>query len=112
MCNRNLRLLLVVLLFGFFAVAQDSLDHPVPAAARQQFFAGIVTDLEANRITVSRSVLGRPAEHRTFLITQQTKLGKNLRTRVRVTVRYVNRPEGDVALEVLVRSQPKGLRGT
>ena len=102
----------MVLLFGFFAVAQDSLDHPVPAAARQQFFAGIVTDLEANRITVSRSVLGRPAEHRTFLITQQTKLGKNLRTRVRVTVRYVNRPEGDVALEVLVRSQPKGLRGT
>jgi len=112
MCNRNLRLLLVVLLFGFFAVAQDSLDHPVPAAARQQFFAGIVTDLEANRITVSRSVLGRPAEHRTFLITQQTKLGKNLHTRVRVTVRYVNGPDGDVALEVLVRSQPKAPRGT
>lgn len=112
MCNRTLGLFLLVLLLGFFAAAQDPLDHPVPAAAKQQFFAGIVTDLDANRITISRSVLGRPAEHRTFLITQETKLGKNLHTRVRVTVRYVNRPEGDVALEVLVRSQPKGMRGT
>jgi hypothetical protein len=112
MCNRNLRLVLLVLLLGCFGIAQDSLDHPVPAAARQQFFAGTVTDLDANHITVSRSVLGRPAEHRSFLITQETKLGKNLRTRVRVTVRFVNRPEGDVALEVLVRSQPKALRGT
>jgi hypothetical protein len=112
MCNRTLRSFLLILLLGCFAAAQDSLDHPVPAAAKQQFFAGIVTDLDANRITISRSVLGRPAEHRTFLITQETKLGKNLHTRVRVTVRYVNRPEGDVALEVLVRSQPKGSRGT
>jgi hypothetical protein len=112
MCKRNLRLFLLVLLLGFFAVAQDSLDHPVPAAAKQQFFAGIVTDVDANRITISRSVLGRPAEHRTFLITRETKLGKNLRARVRVTVRYINRPEGDVALEVLVRSQPKAPRGT
>lgn len=107
-----LRLVLFVLLLGALAVAQDSLDHPVPAATKQQFFAGIVTDLDANRITVSRSVLGRPPEHRTFLITPETKLGKNLHTKVRVTVRFVNRGDGDVALEVLVRSQPKAARGT
>jgi hypothetical protein len=112
MCNRKLRVFLLVLLLGFVAIAQDSLDHPVPAATKQQFFAGIVTDLDTSRITVSRSVLGRPPEHRTFLITQETKLGKNLHIKVRVTVRYVNRPDGDVALEVLVRSQPKGQRGT
>ena len=109
MSNQIVRFLLLAILFSAFTLAQDGSAAP-HSPVRQQFFAGMVTDLDSSRITVSRSVPGRQPEHHTFLIKPETKLGKNLRTKVRVTVRYVNSEEGDVALEILVRSQGKNLR--
>lgn len=103
MWNRILRLVTPALLLAIAACAQTSQPHP----AKPQFFAGTVTELNADHVTVSRTVLGRAPERRTFLITPRTKLGKNLRDRVRVTVRYINEPDGDVAIEILVRSNSR-----
>ena len=75
-------------------------------------FAGTVTELDSTHITVSRSVLGRPPEHRTFIINSTTKMSKDLRTKERVTVRYSSDPDGDVALEILVRTRARGPRSS
>lgn len=75
----------------------------VPAAAppKPQFFAGTVTDLTVQQITVSRTPVGRPPEKRTFFITPKTKMNKAaLKLRSRVTVRYQHVNETDVALEI------------
>src|SRR5665213_2660585 len=77
--------------------------------AKAQFFAGIVTELDPDHITLSRSVLGRGPEQHTFLINAKTKIGKSLHANERVTVRYKPSPDGDVALEILVRTR-KSLR--
>src|SRR5438876_6504892 len=88
-------------------LAQPAGYQSAPAAPKPQFFAGIVTDLSKERITVSRSLFGRPPEKRTFLIGPKTKLSRPLKIKTRVTVRYQHLPEGDVALEVQVRSQTR-----
>jgi|SRR5690349_4844323 hypothetical protein len=90
--------------------AEPTATQGPPAFPRAQFFAGIVTDLSRERVTVSRSLVGRPRENRTFLIRPQTKLSRPLKVRARVTVRYRHLPEGDVALEIQVRSQTRPLR--
>ena len=70
------------------------------APAKPQFFAGTVTDLTVQQITVSRTPVGRAPEKRTFVITPKTKLNKALKVKARVTVRYQHIAEADVALEV------------
>jgi len=47
--------------------AEPTATQGPPAFPRAQFFAGIVTDLSRERVTVSRSLVGRPRENRTFL---------------------------------------------
>lgn len=106
MWNRIVRPLMLVVLLGVLLCAQDAPKKP--ARPRPQFFAGTVTELDSTHITVSRSVLGRQPEHRTFVITPTTKMSKDLRTKERVTVRYRSDPDGDVALEILVRTRAKG----
>lgn len=59
------------------------------------------------RITVSRSILGKPAEKATFWIKPDTKIEGNLRMRVRVTVGYVVTDEGNVARLIVVRTAQK-----
>lgn len=108
MWNRIVRLLMPAVLFSSLAFAQDAPKKP--AHPHPQFFAGTVTELDSTHITVSRSVLGRPPEHRTFLIESTTKMSKDLRTKDRVTVRYRSDPDGDVALEILVRTRAKAPR--
>jgi hypothetical protein len=106
MRNRIVRLLMPVVLLSLLACAQDAPEKPAPHP-RPQFFAGTVTELDSTHIKVSRSVLGRPPEDRTFLIESTTKMSKDLRTKERVTVRYRSDPDGDVALEILVRTRAK-----
>jgi hypothetical protein len=77
--------------------------------AKAQFFAGIVTEMDTDHLTVSRNVVGRSPERHTFLVNSKTKIGKGLHTSERVTVRYKPSPDGDVALEILVRTR-KALR--
>ena len=75
---------------------------PAPPAApsKPQFFAGMVTELTVQQITVSRTPLGQAPEKRSFVITPKTKLNKALKVKSRVTVRYQHVSEADVALEV------------
>jgi hypothetical protein len=75
-------------------------SSPLPKA---QFFGGTVTALDSAHITVSRSAPGKSPEHRTFLINMKTKMSRAVRVKSRVTVRYRRLPEGDVALEILLR---------
>ena len=70
-----------------------------------QTFAGPIVEITATKITVSRSILGKPAEKRTFWIKPDTRIEGKLRVRVRVTVGYVTGDDGDVARLVVVRSQ-------
>ena len=62
------------------------------------------------RITVSRSILGKPAEKATFLIKADTKVEGNLRMRARVTVGYVVSDEGNVARLIVVRTSQKQIK--
>ncbi len=64
-------------------------------------------DDAVTRITVSRSILGKPAEKATFWIKPDTKVEGNLRMRARVTVGYVVSDEGNVARLVVVRTAQK-----
>jgi hypothetical protein len=105
MWNRIVWLLAPAALFSVLICAQDADAPKTPAHPRPQFFAGTVTELDSAHITVSRSVLGRSPEQRTFLIESTTKMSNDLRTKERVTVRYRSDPDGDVALEILVRTR-------
>lgn len=73
---------------------------------KAQFFAGTVTTVDATHIVVSRTLVGKAPESRTFLLQPKTKTNRALKIKQRVTVRYRHLPEGDVALEVLVK-QPR-----
>jgi hypothetical protein len=70
-------------------------------------FAGPIVELSATKITVSRSILGKPAEKRTFWIKSDTRIEGKLRVRAKVTVGFVTTDEGDVARLVVVRSAQK-----
>ncbi|HLG97656.1 MAG TPA: hypothetical protein VKX49_15180 [Bryobacteraceae bacterium] len=59
------------------------------------------------RITVSRSILGKPPEKRTFLIKPDTRIEGNLRMRARVTVGYVVTDDANVARLIVVRSSQR-----
>ena len=62
-----------------------------------QTFSGPIVEVTATKITVSRSILGKPAEKRTFWIKSDTRIEGKLRVRVKVTVGYVTTDDGDVA---------------
>jgi hypothetical protein len=83
---------------------------PAVPAAKPQFFAGAVTELDESHIKVSRKLVGRPLESRTFVIDSRTKMNKAaIKVKSRVTVRYRREPESDLALEVQARpaARPK-----
>jgi len=73
----------------------------VPPVPRPQFFAGTVVELDASHIKVTRTLVGRPTESRSFAINAATKMNKPaIKMHSRVTVRYKRMPEGDLALEI------------
>src|SRR5438128_1453354 len=72
-----------------------------------EFFSGIISQLPEGKIGVSRTVLGKPAENRDFLIDGQTKIEGKLMLKARVTVGFKATPEGDVAVRIIVRPQEK-----
>ena len=72
-----------------------------------QTFSGPIVEVTATKITVSRSILGKPAENRSFSIKPDTKIEGKLRVRVRVTVGFVTTDDGDVARLVVVRAAQK-----
>lgn len=70
-------------------------------------FSGPIIELSATKITVSRSILGKPAEKRTFWIKSDTRVEGKLRMRAKVTVGFVTTDDGDVARLVVVRTSQK-----
>jgi hypothetical protein len=72
-----------------------------------QTFSGPIVEVTATKITVSRSILGKPAEKRTFWIKPDTRIEGKLRVRAKVTVGYVTTDDGDVARLVVVRTSQK-----
>jgi hypothetical protein len=86
---------------------QTNTAPPTPPPPRPQFFAGTVTAITADQITVSRTIVGHPPDTRTFQITSKTKLNRTIcKPDAKVTVRYQRLPQGNVALQVLVHSDP------
>ena len=87
-------------------------NAPAPAAAppaaaqtapKHLLFGGTVTQLDSQHITVSRTLPGKSPEHHTFVINAKTRMSRAVRLRSRVTVRYRRQPEGDIALEIVLR---------
>ena len=72
-------------------------------------FSGPIVELTADRITVSRSILGKPAEKRSFWIKSDTRIEGKLRVKAKVTVGYVSTEDGgDIARLIVVRvTSPK-----
>jgi hypothetical protein len=114
---RRVVLLVAVLLTCGFAMAisqtpENTLAPAQPAPPRPQFFAGSVIEVDQKYIKVSRTLVGRPTETRTFVVNAGTKMNKNaLKAKVRVTVRYKRMPEGDIALEIQVRPAVRSAKG-
>lgn len=71
------------------------------------FFSGVVTELASGSITVSRTILGKSAETRTFTINSETRVEGQLKVKSRVTVRFAPGDDGDVAVSIVVRDDKK-----
>jgi hypothetical protein len=86
------------------ARAQDT----VPAEqVKSEFFSGVVTSLSDDQITVFKTVLGKNAETRTFMVTPETRVEGKLKLKARVTVRYARDEDGDRAVHIIVRNSQK-----
>ncbi len=110
-----LRLAITVLIFCVTAVLAQTPSDPSPPQPlpRPAFFAGTVTELDAQHIRVSRTLVGHAPENRSFLINEHTKMNRSsVKVKSRVTVRYRRMPEGDIALEVQVRPSTRGSRSS
>ena len=77
---------------------------PEVSAAGYEFVSGTVAELPPGKIVVSRTVLGKPPETRTFTITTETKIEGKLRPKARVTVGFKTSEEGEPpAVRIIVR---------
>lgn len=88
------------------AIPQDSPDKKVEEPKPDTFFSGTVIESTADKITVSRVVLGK-TEKRVFRVTPDTKCEGKLKAKVRVTIRYVTAEDGETAELIIIRSQQK-----
>ncbi len=82
----------------------DKPDNAKSEPKYDQTFSGPIVELTATKITVSRSILGKPAEKHTFWINSDTRIEGRLRVKAKVTVGYVTTDDGDVAKLVVVRA--------
>lgn len=81
---------------------------PRTPPSRPQFFAGTITAIDDQQITVSRTLVGHQPDTRTFQLTPKTKLNKNnCKINAKVTVRYQRVADASIALQVLVHPQSK-----
>lgn len=76
-------------------------ENPAGTVDQASFFSGVVTDLTAENVTVSRAILGKDPETRTFAIDHDTKIEGKLKNKSRVTVRFA----GEVAVSIVVRDK-------
>jgi hypothetical protein len=104
-------LLVTVLLTSGWSQEPAKIDPPKSASKSEpkydETFSGLIVEVSATKITVSRSILGKPAEKRTFAIQPDTRIEGKLRVHARVTVGFVKSDDGDAARLVVVRSSQK-----
>jgi hypothetical protein len=97
-------------LFALPAAAQDrelsKPDSPKTEPKYDDTFSGSIVEFTSTKITVSRSILGKPAEKRIFLITSDTRIEGKLHLRLKVTVGFVTTDDGNVARLIVVRQKP------
>ena len=85
--------------------AQDQAGGP--SDATYEFFSGAISQLSEGKIAVMRTVAGKPAEIRSFLIDGETKIEGKLKVKGRVTVGFKSTPDGDIAIRIIVRPLEK-----
>jgi hypothetical protein len=86
-------------------------DAPAVEQPADQYFSGNVVSLSAEKLTVSRTILGASSSSRTFAITRETQVDGKLRAKARVTVQYVTKDDVDSAVRIVVRiNNPKNQR--
>jgi hypothetical protein len=99
----------VLLAFGISAQSAPQETPPKaqenPPPQSESFYSGTIADLSAEKMVVTRTILGKSPEKRTFLITANTKVEGKLKAKSRVTVHFAPSDEGDVAVTVLVRDK-------
>jgi hypothetical protein len=82
---------------------------PEPSKSEPQYddtFSGPIVEYSSDKITVSRTILGKPEQH-TFWIKPDTKIEGKLKVKVKVTVGFVTTEDGDIARLIVVRAQKK-----
>ena len=75
--------------------------HTQEDADQAAFFSGVVAEMTAEKVTVSRVILGKDPEKRTFVINGETKIEGKLKNKSRVTVRFA----GETAVSIVVRDK-------
>ena len=77
-------------------------------AAHDQFFTGLVVAISDESLTVDRKASGKNSATKTFIVTPETQFeGGKPRVRAQVTVRYITTDDGDRAVHVILRRNPK-----
>lgn len=99
--------LLAVFAIGQVAPAWEKTQTVASEPEYDDTFSGSVVQLAAANVTVSRSILGKPAEKRTFSIKSDTRVEGKLRMNAKVTIGFVTSDDGDVARLIVVRTIQK-----
>jgi hypothetical protein len=111
---RNVRFLSGGVIGVLLALAGSSPVHSQddpPASAQQpvdQYFAGVVTALTGESITLKQTVLGK-ATVRAFVITPETRYapeGGKPKLKQKVTVQWASGENGDRAVKIILRGSP------
>jgi hypothetical protein len=101
------------LLCASLALAQEGEQKPDGTKAEPPYdetFSGPVVELSSVKIVVSRSILGKAPEKRTFVIKTDTRIEGKLRVREKVTIGFVTIDREDVARLIVVRGPEKSPR--
>jgi hypothetical protein len=89
------------------AVQEPDVTKPAPPASEPHYdstFSGPIVELTSDRVTVARSILGKPAERRSFWIKSDTRVEGKLHVKAKVTVGYITTEDGgDIARLIVVR---------
>ena len=70
---------------------------------KYEFYSGSVSKLEKDKVTVLRTIPGKPEESKTFAIKETTIVEGKLEMDARVTVGYVTEELYDIAVRIIVR---------
>lgn len=102
-------LLLLILLLAVEGARSQQSSAPAEGEEKEpeyQFFSGSVVEFSEERLTVRRAVRGQEERTQTFLLRPETRIEGRIAVDARVTVGFQPSEAGDVAVRVIVRSNP------